>query len=122
MAYSQTELEDIQDRWKLRFPPDLLELMRCRRPLLTGGFDWLKTSPSEIQRALEWPFEGLWFDVQENGLWWPEWGVKPKALFDQVKKLGEVVAKAPKLIPLHGHRYLPEIPNERGPRLLCLSV
>lgn len=83
MGYTQAELEDVQDRWKLRFPPDLLELMRKRRPLMPRGFDWLKTPSAEIQRILEWPFEGLWFDVQENELWWPEWGEKPKALFDQ---------------------------------------
>lgn len=47
-------------------------------------------------------------------MWWPEWGEKPKALLDQGKKLGEVIAKVPKLIPLDGHRYLPETPNERG--------
>ncbi|MEJ0058444.1 MAG: SMI1/KNR4 family protein [Terricaulis sp.] len=114
MGYSQAELEDIQDRWRLRFPPDLVELMRSRRPLMRGGLDWLKTSSAEIQRILEWPFEGLWFDVREADLWWPEWGEKPKALFDQGKRLGEVVTQAPKLIPLDGHRYLPETPNERG--------
>jgi hypothetical protein len=114
MGYTQAELEDVQDRWKLRFPPDLLELMRKRRPLMPRGFDWLKTPSAEIQRILEWPFEGLWFDVQENELWWPEWGEKPKALFDQGKKLGEIIARAPKLIPLDGHRFLPETPNERG--------
>lgn len=114
MGYSQAELEDIQDHWKLRFPPDLLELMRRRRPLMPGGFDWLVSSPAEIQRILEWPLEGLWFDVQENGLWWPEWGEKPEAPLDQFNKLGDVVAKAPKLIPLYGHRYLPAAPHESG--------
>jgi hypothetical protein len=38
-----------------------------------------------------WPFEGIWFDVREGELWWPEWSGKPKALFDQGKKLGEVI-------------------------------
>lgn len=43
VGYSQAELEDIQDTWKLRFPPDLIELMRKNRPLLPSGFDWLNT-------------------------------------------------------------------------------
>jgi hypothetical protein len=113
VGYTQAELEDIQDRWKLRFPPDLTELMRSRRPLL-HSFDWFKTSEAEIKRILDWPFGGFWFDVREADLWWPEWGLKPKSLFDQAARLADIFAKVPRLIPLDGHRYLPETPTERG--------
>lgn len=63
---------------------------------------------------LDWPYEGFLFDVRENELWWPEWGPKPKSQVEEAKQLTEVFAKAPKLIPLVGHRYLPETPFERG--------
>jgi hypothetical protein len=114
VGYSQSELEDIQDRWKLRFPPDLLELMQEQRPLRAGGFDWITTSAEEIKRVIYWPFEGLLFDIKENDLWWPEWGERPISEADQAARLSEILAKAPKLIPLYGHRYLPETPKERG--------
>lgn len=114
MGYSQSELEAIQDKWRLRFPPDLVELMRERRPLRSGGFDWLTMPAEEIKRALYWPFEGLLFDVQQNDVWWPEWGPMPKSAAEQAARLSEVFATAPKLIPLFGHRYLPETPKERG--------
>ncbi len=120
MGYSQAELEGIQDRWKLRFPPDLVELMLKNRPLRPGGFDWLTASAADIKRMLDWPFEGFLFDVRENDLWWPEWGPKPKSEADQAEKLAEVFAKAPKLIPLVGHRYLPETPAARGNPVLSV--
>jgi hypothetical protein len=114
VGYSQAELEDIQDRWELSSPPDLIGLMRKDRPLRPGGFDSLNTSATDIKRMLDWPYEGFLFDVRENSLWWPEWGPRPKSQADEAKQLAEVFAKAPKLIPLDGHRYLPETPLERG--------
>lgn len=114
MGYSQGELDGIQERWKLRFPPDLVELMLERRPLVSNGFDWLTAPDEYIQGRLDWPFDGFMFDVEHNVLWWPEWGPKPETLEQQTKVLREVFAAAPKLIPLFGHRYLPETPFERG--------
>jgi hypothetical protein len=113
-GYSSSELDDAQDRWGLRFPADLVDLLRKRRPLLPGCFDWIHSPADEIQHALDWPFEGFLFDVQEGELWWPEWGAKPGSLFEQGAKLAQVFAAAPKLIPLAGHRYLPATPAERG--------
>jgi hypothetical protein len=114
VGYTQSELNQIQSEWKLRFPPDLVELMREQRPLRSGGFDWLKTSPTKIERAINWPYEGFLFDVEENDLWWPEWGDKPASKSGRAARLEEVFAKAPRLIPLDGHRYLPETPFERS--------
>jgi hypothetical protein len=113
-ACTKPELDHIQDEWGLRFPSDLVNLMRERRPLIAGGFDWLATPSEKIRHALEWPFEGFWFDVQHNDLWWPEWGPRPDNSTDQKARLAEVFAVAPKLIPLFGHRYLPETPTEGG--------
>lgn len=116
MGYSQSEIEDIQAQWKLRFPSDLVDLLMERRPLLDGPgtFDWLTSNPSIIQHRLEWPFESFWFDIQNNNVWWPEWGDKPSNVAEQRERLKEIFALAPKLIPLLGHRYLPEEPFERG--------
>lgn len=113
-AYSQSAIEDIQARWRLRFPPDLTELMLRRRPLIAGGFDWLRAPTAEIQRMLSWPLEGLWFDVCEDDLWWPAWGDKPVSRDAQRAVLEGVLARAPRLIPLTGHSYLPERPSGRG--------
>ncbi len=113
-GYSLSELESIQDKWRLSFPPDLVALMRQRRPLQVKGFDWLTSSDEDIQRKLDWPLEGFLFDVRHNDLWWPEWGARPMSETAQAEKLTEIFAAAPRLIPLYGHRYLPEKPFESG--------
>lgn len=112
-GYSKDELDDAQSRWGLRFPADLVELLRGRRKVDPESFDWIASDPAIIRNRIDWPFEGFWFDVQ-NGLWWPEWGEKPERPADQHDRLRSVFAAAPKLIPLASHRYLPEEPFERG--------
>jgi hypothetical protein len=116
MGLSQSELEAIQARWGLRFPPDVLELLQQRPPLLRGpgSIDWLHDPDSAIQGRLDWPFDGFWFDVKCNEVWWPEWGEKPATPCEQRERLKEIFRRAPKLIPLLGHRYIPQEPFERG--------
>jgi hypothetical protein len=109
-GYTTTELDDAQEKFGLVFPPDLVALLRDRRPL--DGHVW--TDEVAIRRMLDWPFEGLLFDVEHNHLWWPEWGEKPVSPDARKEVLRSVVARAPKLIPLIGHRYLPEEPHEPG--------
>jgi hypothetical protein len=115
-GYSQSELDGVQDRWQLQFPPDLLDILLDRRPLIDDPkcFDWITSDSKVIAESLAWPFEGFWFDVQNNDLWWPEWGEKPSKPSDQRERLAEVFLTVPKLIPLMGHRYLPDEPNEAG--------
>lgn len=116
MGYTRQELDTIQERWGLRFPLDLIDLLREHRPILDGpaAFDWLLSDPLKIQASLDWPFEGFWFDVEQNDVWWPEWGQKPESSTEQRSRLQQIFAGAPKLIPLYGHRYLPAEPFERG--------
>jgi hypothetical protein len=107
-GYTQDELDDAQQRFGLVFPPDLVALLRDRRPV--GGHDW--TDDAGIRRMLEWPFDGLLFDVENNHLWWPEWGERPVSPDARKEVLRSVISRAPKLIPLMSHRFIPEEPYE----------
>lgn len=110
-GYSQGELDDAQARYGLTFPPDLLALLLERRPI--QGYDW-RSDDEQIRAMLKWPLEGLLFDVDNNDLWWPEWGLRPDTQKARAEVVAAVVAHAPKLIPLVSHRYLPAEPNEAG--------
>ena len=98
-GYTQTELDDAQSRFGLEFPPDLIALLREKRP--ASGHDW--TNDADIRQALAWPFEGLLFDVEQNHLWWPEWGTRPTDANAREEILRSVVSCVPKLIPLIAH-------------------
>lgn len=110
-GYTRSELDAAQDRFSLRFPPDLVELLLDRRP--SEGWDW-RADDAGIRRALEFPLKGLLYDLQHNALWWPEWGEKPASADEQAEVLTAVVKAAPRLIPLIAHRYIPEEPHEAG--------
>jgi hypothetical protein len=112
-AYTAAELDQAQERFELVFPPDLLDLLKEQRVFGLRGYDWVYDR-ARIADALKWPLDGILFDVEENGLWWPEWGDRPATREERASIVGEVVGKAPKLIPLMGHRYLPERPNISG--------
>ena len=73
-GYTSSELDDAQARYGLVFPPDLVDLLRPRRP--RRGYDW-RSDDVAIRAMLEWPLEGLLFDVENNALWWAEWGERP---------------------------------------------
>jgi hypothetical protein len=106
-GYTQSQLDAAQDRYGLVFPADLIDLFRDRRPV--EGYDWDIEDP-RIRDRLNWPFETLSFDV-EHGFWWPNWGERPESADDRAAVLRAELATAPRLIPLIGHRFLPETPS-----------
>lgn len=83
------------------------------------GYDWTKDDEA-IRAAIAQPLEGLLFDVENDGLWWPEWGNRPNDPNERAKIVQQVVRESPKLIPLLGHRYIPETPTEAGNPVLSI--
>ncbi len=122
---SATEIDEVERRFGLQFPPDyrlflsglhstaprcrggaFIEGRRMREVSGPGFFDWLRDD-EELRDALARPLEGLLFDVQ-NGLWRSAWGSRPDDAMARERRVRELVASAPKLIPVIGHRYVVE--------------
>lgn len=110
-GYTSSELDAAQERYDLRFPPDLIDLFLEKQPV--RGYDW-RDEDERIREMLNFPFEMLQFDLENNGLWWPEWGDRPPTTEGRSSVLRAELAKAPKLIPLLGHRFIPEEPCRSG--------
>ena len=91
-------------------PPDLIELLLDRRP--AKSYDWA-VADSRISEMLDWPLACLLFDIQ-HGVWWSRWGERPADAAARREIVRDAVAKAPRLIPLIGHRFLPEMPGAAG--------
>jgi hypothetical protein len=116
-GYTQAELDEAQEKFGLRFPADLIDLLRERRPI--QGYDW-RADDEAILAALRWPLEGMLFDVEHSDFWLPSWGERPAAVGERTEVVAKAVAQAPKLIPILAHRYIPEEPNERGNPVLSV--
>lgn len=110
-GYTQHDLDVAQETFGLTFPPDLIALFLERRPI--RGWDW-RSDGEKIRQMLEWPFEGLLFDVEHNNFWRSEWGARPVSAKKRAKVLRNIVDQAPRLVPLVSHRYIPSEPNESG--------
>jgi hypothetical protein len=67
-----------------------------------------------LQLLLDAPFDGVWFDVEHNAFWSPEWGTKPEILDARREVVRLAVLDAPRLIPVFGHRYIPSHPCSAG--------
>ena len=73
------EISRAEERFRIRFPPDLAELLREGLPRGGRFPDW-RSLPDSIGAQLAWPLEGLLFDVEQDAFWMPEWGPRPPSL------------------------------------------
>jgi len=110
---TDAQLEEIEHDFGFRFPPDLRMLLESYVPVGENFPDW-RTRNQELIEWLDWPAEGIAFDVEENGFWLDAWGPRPDDMDDAVEEARRQVALAPILIPVYSHRYLPSRPCETG--------
>ena len=69
--------------------------------------DWRDGDPGDLRERLDRPVDGALFDVQYNALWHPSWGRRPADMSTVLSTARRHLARAPKMIPVWGHRYLP---------------
>jgi hypothetical protein len=140
---SASEVTRIERTYGFRFPADLKSLLQFALPVRGGpirrhaneatgrsvelfggrssGFpDWRHAAEAALRERLVWPLEGILFDVENNAFWHPAWGPKPAALEDALSIARREVAKAPALIPVFSHRYLPGEPEAAGNPILSV--
>jgi hypothetical protein len=88
-------------------------------PVSPKFVDWRASLSSErvydqVISRLEWPLEGMLFDIGNNVFWPESWGNKPEYLEDQFEVARKHFQQYPTLIPIYSHRYIPTEPNETG--------
>lgn len=103
---SDAEFERIEAEFGIEFADDHRAFLAAGLP--TGGCpDWRAGDPKALRRHLEWPVEGLQFDVEHGGFWVEDWGERPDAMADALAVAARHLTAVPKMIPVSGHRYLP---------------
>jgi hypothetical protein len=63
--------------------------------------------PGDLRDQLGWPVEGALFDVEHNAFWYRSWGQRPAVTSEALRAARQHLSRAPKMIPVCGHRYLP---------------
>ncbi|WP_437876282.1 SMI1/KNR4 family protein [Sorangium sp. So ce513] len=108
------ELDRAESVIGARFPPDLRSFLSEGLPVGERFPDWREPGSPEIRRRLDWPFEGIAFDIEHNAFWWDAWGARPPELPEALRVARAMLAAAPRLIPIAGHRYIPAEPALAG--------
>jgi hypothetical protein len=129
------DIEALERTWNLHFPEDYRRFLRLLNAPDRGRysvgwadeepygmqededepscFDWRRDVPA-IADALHWPLQGLLLDVERDGLWLPAWGTRPDTTEARRETVTRLVAAAPALVPVIGHRYLLGDPPAAG--------
>lgn len=108
------EVARIEGTFGFRFPPDLRDFLSLGLPISSSWVDWRKSDEKTIRSRMDWPLEGICFDIEHNAFWLDEWGEKPNNLNAAFEIARLHVHRAPTLIPIFSHRYVPAEPHLAG--------
>ncbi len=111
---TKEEIVQVERLYNFTFPPDLKEFLSLALPVSKDWINWRNPESSHIQKAFDWVYDGFYFDIEHNDFWLNGWGEKPIDLQESFLIAKQMIDEAPKLIPIRGHRYIPEFPNERN--------
>lgn len=78
-----------------------------RHPSRPSWPDWRAGDQEHLQAMLDWPVEGVLFDVEENDYWYETWGSRPEVMEEALAMARDKLSEVPKMVPVVGHRYLP---------------
>lgn len=111
---SDVEIEAAEGRYGFRFPPDLRAFLQAGLPSGDDFPDWRNGDEDALRGWLDLPCRGILFDIEHNGFWLDEWGRRPASLIETQRIASELVASAPRLVPVFKHRMMPSEPHLPG--------
>ena len=82
--------------------------------------EWRNGDPGALRAQLDWPVEGVLFDVEHNGFWHPSWKQRPTQMDQAQEAARSHLANVPKMVPVYAHRYLPAGRDSLGHPVLSI--
>lgn len=115
---TDAEVSEIESRYGFRFPDDLRDFLQTVMPKGYSFTNW-RSDEEPVRDLLDLPVHGILFDV-EHGFWLPEWGERPASMEEACVIVEGEVKRAPKLIPIFGHRLMADRPRTPGNPVLSV--
>jgi hypothetical protein len=103
----------IEAEFAIAFPLDLRLLLAAGLPTGSDFPDWRTGGRRKLRKKLDWPIEGVLFDIREHEFWYREWPERA-TLGERLSFADWALGALPALIPIYSHRYIPSIPLEAG--------
>jgi hypothetical protein len=108
---SDEEVSRVQDRLGFAFSREHREFIQSALPVGESWPNWWHDSDVDLRGRLDWPVEGVIFDVHQNGFWPDSWGDRPDEVDDREREARAHLALVPMLVPVFSHRYLTSDPR-----------
>ncbi|XP_051140984.1 uncharacterized protein LOC127258247 [Andrographis paniculata] len=91
------------------FPPDLRAVLSAGLPLGAGFPDWRSSGSARLhlRASIDLPVAAISFHIARNAVWSKPWGPRPDDPESAVKIARTALKRAPLLIPVFNHCYLP---------------
>jgi hypothetical protein len=110
IGLTDTEVAATESRFAFQFPPDLRAFLQTALPQGRGFPNWRSAEEAALRDWLHRARDGIVFDIERNGFWLEEWGARPTTLAEAKCVAEQLVAAAPRLIPIYMHRMMPAKP------------
>ncbi|XP_031115129.1 uncharacterized protein LOC116019147 [Ipomoea triloba] len=109
VGLSETEFARAEAEFGFSFPPDLKAILSAGLPLGPGFPDWRSAGPSRLQLrgSIDLPIAAISFHIARNALWSKSWGPRPSEPEKALKIARNALKRAPLLIPIFNHCYIP---------------
>lgn len=108
---SDEEVSRIQDKLGFAFGAEHREFLQAAVPVGKSWPDWRSDTDDDLRGRLDWPVDGVIFDVHNNDFWPASWGARPDARNDREREARAHLARVPTLVPVFSHRYLTSGPQ-----------
>jgi hypothetical protein len=113
---TEEEFSRIEATYELEFSPEHRAFLAAGLPVASppeeGATwqqpwpDWRHADEDDLRHRLEWPVREVLGDVA-HGSWHPALGARPTSKEEALEVARAVLARAPRLVPVYAHRFIP---------------
>lgn len=113
---TESEFAVAEAEFGFAFPPDLKAVLSAGLPVGAGFPDWRSTGSARLQlrASIDLPIASISFHIARNSLWSKSWGPRPSVPERALKIARNALKRAPLLIPIFNHCYIPCNPSLAG--------
>ncbi|PIN19199.1 hypothetical protein CDL12_08126 [Handroanthus impetiginosus] len=106
---SESEFALAEAEFGFAFPPDLKAVLSAGLPVGAGFPDWRSSGSARLQlrASIDLPIASISFHIARNALWSKSWGPRPSEPEKALKIARNALKRAPLLIPIFNHCYIP---------------
>lgn len=112
---SDAEFARAEAEFGFAFPPDLRAVLSAGLPVGPGFPDWRAAGARlHLRASLDLPVAAISFQIARNLVWSKSWGPRPSDPEKAIRVARNALKRAPLLIPIFNHCYIPCNPSLAG--------